>query len=68
VPGRPTLFGTTNGFLDYFNLKSLNELPTLAEIRDIDQFNPELVLFATENQAPGEPEASEAADGTVKLM
>jgi segregation and condensation protein B len=41
VPGRPTLYGTTNGFLDYFNLKSLNELPTLAEIRDIDQFNPE---------------------------
>ena len=68
VPGRPTLYGTTNGFLDYFNLKSLNELPTLAEIRDIDQFNPELVLFATENQGPGEPEASEAADGSVKLM
>jgi len=41
VPGRPTLYGTTSGFLDYFNLKSLNELPTLAEIRDIDQFNPE---------------------------
>ena len=41
VPGRPTLYGTTNAFLDYFNLKSLNELPTLAEIRDIDQFNPE---------------------------
>ena len=41
VPGRPTLYGTTNGFLDYFNLKSLNELPTLAEIRDFDQFNPE---------------------------
>jgi segregation and condensation protein B len=41
VPGRPTLYGTTSGFLDYFNLKSLNQLPTLAEIRDIDQFNPE---------------------------
>jgi segregation and condensation protein B len=41
VPGRPTLYGTTSAFLDYFNLKSLNELPTLAEIRDIDQFNPE---------------------------
>ncbi len=42
VPGRPTLYGTTKSFLDYFNLKSLNELPTLAEIRDLDQFNPEL--------------------------
>jgi len=41
VPGRPTLYGTTSAFLDYFNLKSLNQLPTLAEIRDIDQFNPE---------------------------
>ncbi len=40
-PGRPNLYGTTREFLDYFNLKSLNELPTLAEIRDIDQFNPE---------------------------
>jgi len=42
VPGRPTLYGTTRSFLDYFNLKSLNELPTLAEIRDLDQYNPEL--------------------------
>jgi segregation and condensation protein B len=41
VPGRPTLYGTTHEFLDYFNLKTLNELPTLAEIRDLDQFNPE---------------------------
>ena len=41
VPGRPTLYGTSKEFLDYFNLKSLNQLPTLAEIRDLDQFNPE---------------------------
>ncbi|MCH7881827.1 MAG: SMC-Scp complex subunit ScpB [Proteobacteria bacterium] len=44
VPGRPTLYGTTNAFLDYFNLKSLNELPTLAEIGDLDQYHPELPL------------------------
>jgi segregation and condensation protein B len=44
VPGRPTLYGTTREFLDYFNMKSLNELPTLAEIRDLDQYNPELAL------------------------
>jgi segregation and condensation protein B len=48
VPGRPTLYGTTREFLDYFNLKSLNELPTLAEIRDLDQFNPE---FSFEDRA-----------------
>lgn len=46
VPGRPTLYGTTRSFLDYFNLKSLNELPTLAEIRDLDQYNPELQFDA----------------------
>lgn len=44
VPGRPTLYGTTKEFLDYFNLKSLNELPTLAEIKDLDQFHPELAF------------------------
>ena len=44
VPGRPTLYGTTNAFLDYFNLKSLNELPSLAEIGDLDQYHPELPL------------------------
>ncbi|MCP4429559.1 MAG: SMC-Scp complex subunit ScpB [Gammaproteobacteria bacterium] len=44
VPGKPTLYGTSREFLDYFNLKSLNELPTLAEIRDLDQYHPELAL------------------------
>lgn len=44
VPGKPALYGTTRGFLDYFNMKSLNELPTLAEIRDLDQYHPELAL------------------------
>ena len=33
VPGRPTLYGTTRAFLDYFNLRSLDELPPLSEIR-----------------------------------
>lgn len=44
VPGRPALYGTTRDFLDYFNLKSLDELPTLAELRDIDKINAELDL------------------------
>jgi segregation and condensation protein B len=44
VPGRPTLYGTTKEFLDYFNLKSLNELPMLSEIKDLDQFHPELAF------------------------
>jgi segregation and condensation protein B len=44
VPGRPALYATTKEFLDYFNLKSLEELPTLSEIRDLDQINAELEL------------------------
>ena len=36
VPGKPALFGTTRLFLDYFNLKSLDELPPLSEIRDME--------------------------------
>jgi segregation and condensation protein B len=42
VPGRPALFGTTRAFLDYFNLKSLDELPPLSEIRDME--DPQLRL------------------------
>ena len=36
VPGKPALFGTTRMFLDYFNLKSLDQLPPLSEIRDME--------------------------------
>lgn len=42
APGKPALFGTTRGFLDYFSLKSLDELPPLAEIRDFEDSNPQL--------------------------
>lgn len=54
VPGRPALYGTTRGFLDYFNLRGLDELPTLAELQDLDQAHPELDLRLPEpGQAPG---------------
>ncbi|WP_444931847.1 SMC-Scp complex subunit ScpB [Microbulbifer sp. SSSA002] len=39
VPGKPSLYATTREFLDYFNLSNLDDLPTLAEIRDIDSLN-----------------------------
>ena len=35
VPGRPSLYATTKGFLDYFDLKSLNELPEISEIQEL---------------------------------
>ncbi|MBT8127919.1 MAG: SMC-Scp complex subunit ScpB [Gammaproteobacteria bacterium] len=44
VPGKPALYGTSKEFLDYFNLKSLDELPTLAELKDLDQVHQELDL------------------------
>ena len=44
VPGKPALFGTTKHFLDYFNLKSLDELPPLAELRDLNEIEPQLAL------------------------
>ncbi len=59
VPGKPTLYGTTKSFLDYFNLKSLNELPTLAEIRDLDQYNPE---FSFESEGQDNAANQEPAD------
>ncbi len=44
VPGRPALYATTKQFLDYFSLKSLEQLPALNEIKDIEEINPELAL------------------------
>jgi segregation and condensation protein B len=43
VPGRPALYATTKMFLDYFNLCSLDELPGLAQLQDIDSI-PSLAL------------------------
>jgi segregation and condensation protein B len=64
VPGRPAMYGTTRQFLDYFNLKGLDDLPTLMELRDIDTINAELELMmpgeATERP---EEQAGEASDG-----
>lgn len=45
VPGRPSLFATTKQFLDYFNMKSLEELPSLQELADLDSLAPELDLL-----------------------
>ncbi len=44
VPGKPALFGTTKGFLDYFGLKRLDELPPLSELREIGELEPQLPL------------------------
>lgn len=36
LPGRPEMLGTTRHFLDYFNLKSLDDLPSLVEMKELD--------------------------------
>lgn len=58
VPGKPALFGTTRGFLDYFGLKSLDELPPLSELRDIGELEPQLA-FNGEQTSPKEPEPAD---------
>jgi segregation and condensation protein B len=60
VPGKPALLGTSRVFLDNFNLKSLDQLPPLAEIRDLEDLEPELDLVGTAPMAP--PAALDAGD------
>ncbi|WP_460115504.1 SMC-Scp complex subunit ScpB [Pseudomonas sp. H2_D02] len=36
VPGKPAMFATTKAFLDHFNLKNLDDLPPLAELRELE--------------------------------
>lgn len=68
VPGRPALYGTTRQFLDSFNLKSLNDLPPLAEIRNLDELSAELFeeLSEAESIVANLPDVAEdAANDTV---
>jgi segregation and condensation protein B len=44
VPGRPELLGTTRDFLDYFSLKTLDQLPPLAELKSLEELDPQLLL------------------------
>jgi segregation and condensation protein B len=63
VPGHPELLGTTRDFLDYFSLRSLDELPSLAALRDMDDVGIQLEFDepATVQAAPaGEPAANDA--------
>ena len=55
VPGHPEMFGTTKEFLDYFSLKSLDELPTLSQLRDIESINAELDLGEFDGMSPQVP-------------
>ena len=66
VPGKPALFGTTKAFLDYFGLKRLDELPPLAELREIPELEPELPFERTPpgvaNAAMGDGSGDDTGD------
>jgi segregation and condensation protein B len=57
------MFATTRKFLDYFNLKNLDDLPTLSDIRDLDKINQELNL----DQFIDDAKAEALADSQVIL-
>jgi segregation and condensation protein B len=65
VPGRPELFGTTKTFLDYFGLKSLDQLPPLAELKEYPELEPQLSFDISE---PITAHISAAADSTEETQ
>ncbi len=71
VPGKPALFGTTRAFLDYFNLKSLDELPPLSEIRDMEdpqlRFEPEPLPARVIKHLSIDPDADAEAAAQAEL-
>lgn len=59
VPGKPALYATTKSFLDYFNLKNLEQLPALGEIKDFTELDPELELaLSGDGKAAANPVAA----------
>jgi segregation and condensation protein B len=50
VPGKPELLGTTREFLDYFSLKKLDDLPTLAQLKELEDLRVQLTLPGAEAQ------------------
>jgi segregation and condensation protein B len=62
VPGRPEVLATTREFLDYFGLKSLDELPTLAELKDVETIGVQLEFDTADSKQ--EADAVDAAQST----
>ena len=73
VPGRPAVYATTKEFLDYFGLKSLAEMPSLAELKDFDAINADLfanIVMDEEHAALDEPLPATVpgvSDGAVEV-
>jgi segregation and condensation protein B len=58
LPGRPELLGTTREFLEYFGLRSLDELPPLSELRSLEGLDPQLDLAEVPEMGAMSPVAS----------
>jgi segregation and condensation protein B len=71
VPGKPELLGTTREFLDYFSLKKLDDLPTLAQLKELEDLRVQLSLpgadAAVQEAAPGETAAT-SEDGAEAAL
>ena len=65
VHGKPALFGTTKGFLDYFGLKRLDELPPLSELKDLGELEPQLALDRDAPAVAGADGPDVSADGAA---
>ncbi len=61
VPGKPELLGTTRDFLDYFNLQRLDDLPTLAQLKELEDLRLQLSLPGADPVAPADPVAGDSA-------
>jgi segregation and condensation protein B len=57
VPGRPALYGTTRSFLDAFGLRSLEELPALSEVVDLDQVHDDLFARVEQHESASDADA-----------
>jgi segregation and condensation protein B len=66
VPGKPELLGTTREFLDYFSLKKLDDLPTLAQLKELEDLRVQLTLPGAEAEVLTESQdALDAAAGDL---
>jgi segregation and condensation protein B len=68
VPGKPELLGTTREFLDYFGLKKLDDLPTLAQLKELEDLRVQLTLpgaeaVAADGDSPEEEMPDDEDDG-----
>jgi len=65
VPGKPELLGTTRDFLDYFGLQKLDDLPTLAQLKELEDLRIQLTLPGADPEvaaSPGDELQADAAD------